>query len=202
MGNYGPGCYGTWLLRFYRRLPRRYELIKSMSVVLQEENTLRFFVDLLERDGTPAKDVNDFSFSVDDEAIPGQVKTSGFFDTSEQAAVTIVLAAHGDYLAPLIGETSRSTLPSREWLVSSGWGPSIVSLWCYTDRTFRRVSAFTQGDKIPRMNSFAMRTGSANRRVETTKGRTRSLFRELLRAVQGDFRDDFDNEETARQEPS
>ena len=74
----------------------------------KEENVLRFFVDLLERDGTPVSDVVDeeFTFSIGDEPVPGIVKTSAFFDTSEQAAITIVLAAHGDYLAPLEGETT------------------------------------------------------------------------------------------------
>jgi len=101
----------------------------------EEENTLRFFVDLLERDGTPAKDINesDFGFSVDDVAIPGEAKTSGFFDTSEQAAVTIVLAAHGDYLAPLIGETSPFDLAVEGMARFVGELRPVdrVSLWCY-----------------------------------------------------------------------
>lgn len=171
----------------------------------EEENTIRFFVDLLERDGTPAKDVNEdeFTFSIDDEEIPGTVATSAFFDTSEQAAITIVLAAHGDYLAPLIGETSPFDLAVEGMARFVGELRPVdrVSLWCYTDRTFRRVSAFTLGGQSTADEFIrdANRVCRPEMGEDKTGFRTPSLFRELLRAVQGDFRDDFNNEETARQ---
>jgi hypothetical protein len=171
-----------------------------------EHGRLRFFIDLVGRDGRPAKEVapEALTISVDDKPLEGKREIHAFKDTSEQAAVTFILAAHMDYHAPIDGETTPFDmgLEGVSRFVSEMRQDDRVSLWCYSQRGMRRVAAFTEGGQST-ADDFARQARRVCRPTEQDAARTTtrapSLYKDLISGFQRSLRDDFDKEVTARQ---
>ena len=171
-----------------------------------DTNRLRFFIDLVDRDGRPVKEVasDALTISVDDKALEGRREIHAFKDTSEQAAVTFIIAAHMDYHAPIDGDTTPFDMGVEgvSRFVAEMRQDDRVSLWCYSQRGMRRVAAFTEGGQST-ADDFVRQARRVCRPTEQDSARTSTrapaLYKDLVGGFQRSLRDDFDKEVTARQ---
>ena len=171
-----------------------------------EAGKLRFFIDLVDRDGRPVKELSPeaLTISVDDKPLEGTREVFAFKDTSEQAAITFILAAHMDFHAPIDGDTTPFDMGVEGVgrFVSEMRQDDRVSLWCYSQRGMRRVAAFTEGGQST-ADDFERQAKRGCRPTEQDSARNSSrapaLYKDLVSGFQRSLRDDFDKEVTARQ---
>ena len=159
-----------------------------------DKNEIRFYVDLLDRDGTVVGDLKpeDVKILIDDKEIPGRKVVEEFHQTPDAVAVAIIVGAHPDYMTEY-GEATpfEMAMSGVEQFVRTMRQVDKVSLWFYDEKGIQRVNSFQEGGE---------KTASAITRQARTMVTDDSrsapgapkLYRDLLTTLRKDLRDEFE----------